>query len=77
MTTQLLLLFVALSSLMSVLLIIELTIYLEKSFQDEIFLIMLISAANLFCEQMWDARDTRLLIQETQFDRGTRLLNLM
>ena len=49
---------------MRVLLIIELTIDLRKSFHEGNRLMILISDDNLFCAQMRDARVTTILIDD-------------
>ena len=60
-----------LGGVLRVLLTIELTTDLGKSFHEANFLMVLISDDNLLGAQMRDARVTRLLIHEIRYDIGT------
>ena len=59
-----------------VLLIIELTTDLGKSFHEANFLMVLISHDNLLGAQMRDARVTKLLIHKIRYVQGTKLVKL-
>ena len=59
-----------------VLLIIELTTDLGKSFHEANLLMMFISHGNLSVEQIREARVTRLLIHEVRHDQGTKPVKL-
>lgn len=76
MSTSLLVSFVlwkssAIDDVLRVLLIIELTTDLGKSFYEANLLIGLISDSNLFVEQIWDVC-ARLQIHEVQYFQGTK-----
>ena len=61
----------AIDDVLRVLLIIELTTDLGKSFYEANLLIGLISDSNLFVEQIWDVC-ARLQIHEVQYFQGTK-----
>ena len=65
-----------LGGVLRVLLIIELTTDLGKSFHEANFLMVIISDDNLLGAQMSDARVTRLLIHEIRYVQGTKLVKL-
>ena len=65
-----------LGGVLRVLLIIELTTDLGKSFHEANFLMVLISDDNFLGTQMRDARVTRLLIHEIRYVQGTKRVKL-
>ena len=65
-----------LDGVLRVLLIMELTIDLGKSFREANLLMILISHENLFGAQIRDPRVTRLLIQDVQQVQGTKLVKI-
>ena len=65
-----------LGGVLRVLLIIELTTDLGKSFHEVNFLMVLISDDNILGAQMRDARVTRLLIYEIRYVQGTKRVKL-